>query len=92
MELFQHQIDVLKKTENEKCVAYYLDMGLGKTFVGFEKLKSLNKNSNLVICQKSKIQDWKNNMIENSNCEFEIYDLTNNCEMKQFENAMNGLI
>lgn len=33
-------------------------MGLGKTFVGSEKLKKLNANHNLIICQKSKIDDW----------------------------------
>ncbi|NFB58011.1 DEAD/DEAH box helicase [Clostridium botulinum] len=33
-------------------------MGLGKTFVGSEKLKELNSNINLVICQKSKLDDW----------------------------------
>lgn len=90
MNLFKHQIDVLKETEEKIRVAYYLDMGLGKTFVGFEKMKILNKNLNLVVCQKSKIQDWKNHMIENSNDEFEIYDLTKNCEMKNFESSMNS--
>lgn len=89
MNLFSHQIDVLKQTEGKNHVAYYLDMGLGKTFVGFEKLKSFNSNLNLVVCQKSKIQDWKNHMIENSNDEFEIYDLTKNCEMKKFESSIN---
>lgn len=33
-------------------------MGLGKTYVGSEKLKELNTNVNLIICQKSKLQDW----------------------------------
>lgn len=33
-------------------------MGLGKTFVGSEKLWELNAPYNLVICQKSKISDW----------------------------------
>ncbi|WP_225868762.1 SNF2-related protein [Companilactobacillus kimchii] len=33
-------------------------MGLGKTFVGSEKLWELNTPFNLVICQKSKINDW----------------------------------
>lgn len=33
-------------------------MGLGKTFVGSEKLKKLNTDVNLIICQKSKLQDW----------------------------------
>lgn len=35
-------------------------MGLGKTFVGSEKMWELNTPYNLVICQKSKIDDWKN--------------------------------
>lgn len=33
-------------------------MGLGKTFVGSEKLKQLGAKVNLVVCQKSKVQDW----------------------------------
>lgn len=33
-------------------------MGLGKTFVGSEKMLQLNKRVNLVICQKSKVNDW----------------------------------
>ncbi|HCC5686982.1 ATP-dependent helicase [Staphylococcus aureus] len=45
-------------TEQHNKVAYYLDMGLGKTFVGSEKLWELNTPYNLVICQKSKIIDW----------------------------------
>ena len=35
-------------------------MGLGKTFVGSEKMIQLNKRVNLVICQKSKVNDWIN--------------------------------
>ena len=33
-------------------------MGLGKTFTGAEKLRQLNGRVNLVVCQKSKIDDW----------------------------------
>lgn len=33
-------------------------MGLGKTFVGSEKLWELNTPYNLVVCQKSQINDW----------------------------------
>ena len=33
-------------------------MGLGKTFTGSEKLIQLNTDYNLLICQKSKIDDW----------------------------------
>lgn len=35
-------------------------MGLGKTFIGAEKLLQLNETCNLLICQKSKIDDWIN--------------------------------
>lgn len=35
-----------------------MTLGLGKTYVGSEKLKELNSPYNLVICQKSKIKDW----------------------------------
>jgi len=33
-----HQIQALNKTESFNRCAYYLDMGLGKTFVGAEKM------------------------------------------------------
>lgn len=56
--LYPHQKEVLEETKNYNKVAYYLDMGLGKTFLGSEKMKELNTNHNLVICQKSKISDW----------------------------------
>ena len=56
--LLPHQVEVLKQTNGLNKVAYYLDMGLGKTFVGSEKMLQLNKRVNLVICQKSKVNDW----------------------------------
>ena len=58
VKLLPHQQEVLKQTENLNKVAFYLDMGLGKTFVGSEKMTQLNKRVNLVICQKSKVNDW----------------------------------
>ena len=42
MELFKHQKDALEHTKGLNRVAYYLDMGLGKTFVGAEKMKGMN--------------------------------------------------
>ena len=33
-------------------------MGLGKTFVGSEKMIQLGAKVNLVVCQKSKVKDW----------------------------------
>lgn len=62
--LFQHQAEALRLTEKENRCAYYLDMGLGKTFIGSEKLKSLGERVNLVVCQKSKVDDWVNHFKE----------------------------
>lgn len=58
MQLFPHQKKVLEDTQKFNRVAYYLDMGLGKTFVGSEKMLQLQGKINLVICQKSKVNDW----------------------------------
>lgn len=59
MKLFPHQEQALNQTYKYDRVAYYLDMGLGKTFVGSEKMWELNTPFNLLICQKSKIDEWK---------------------------------
>lgn len=53
-----HQEEVLNLTDGKNRCAYYLDMGLGKTFVGAEKMYLLNNAVNLIVCQKSKIEDW----------------------------------
>lgn len=58
IKLYAHQQKALDMTEQHNKVAYYLDMGLGKIFVGSEKLWELNTPYNLVVCQKSKITDW----------------------------------
>lgn len=53
-----HQTKALDQTDDKNKCAYYLDMGLGKTFVGAEKAYLLNNDVTLVVCQKSKIDDW----------------------------------
>lgn len=58
MELFKHQSESLDQTKDFNRVAYYLDMGLGKTFVGSEKMNQLGTDLNILVCQKSKIDDW----------------------------------
>lgn len=58
MKLYRHQRDALRMSDGLDRVAYYHDMGLGKTFTGGEKLRQLNSKINLIICQKSKVQDW----------------------------------
>ena len=56
--LFEHQRRALAETADKNRVAYYHDMGLGKTFTGSEKLMQLDGRVNLVVCQKSKVNDW----------------------------------
>ena len=58
MKLYEHQIEALTATRSLNHVAFYHDQGLGKTFSGAEKLKRLGARTNLLICQKSKIDDW----------------------------------
>ena len=77
MKLFEHQAKALEETKEQNRVAYYHDMGLGKTFTGAEKMHQLGARVNLVICQKSKINDWVEHF--NSNYREEnilVYDLT----------------
>ena len=82
MKLFPHQEDALKATEGQNRVAYYLDMGLGKTFVGSEKTMQLGSNVNLVICQKSKIDDWVEHF--NEHYEVIVLNLTNKRSLECF--------
>ena len=58
MKLFDFQRQALEHVEGWKRVAFYMDMGLGKTFVGAEQLARYANDFNLVVCQKSKIDDW----------------------------------
>lgn len=83
MELFKHQKDALEQTKDLNRVAYYLDMGLGKTFVGAEKMDDLGANINLIVCQKSKIEDWIDH-IKEYYAEYLVLNLTNLCGMKAF--------
>ena len=57
-------------------------MGLGKTYTGSEKLRELNGLVNLVVCQKSKLEDWLNHF--KNNYDFVVYDLTNKTDFSNF--------
>lgn len=57
VKLYLHQEQALKATEKFNRVAYYLDMGLGKTFCASEKLITLGVQT-LVVCPKSLIDTW----------------------------------
>lgn len=58
IKLLKHQESVLKQTADLSHVGYFLDMGTGKTFVGAEKIMRLGYRVNLIVCQKSKVDDW----------------------------------
>ena len=70
-----HQLEVLATTRTKNRVAYYLDMGLGKTYVGSEKAIELGKNI-LVVCQKSKVNDWYHHFVDNYGHVADVHNLT----------------
>lgn len=37
-------------------------MGLGKTFVSTEKMRELNEDLNIIVCQKNMLDTWKNHL------------------------------
>lgn len=83
MKLYPHQEQVLQLGKKRNRVAHYLDMGLGKTFTGSEKLFELGNRLNLVICQKSKIGDWCEHFESNySDRGIIVIDYTKNQDLK----------
>lgn len=92
IKLYPHQQQALDDTKELNHVAYYHDMGLGKTFTGAEKMMKFCTTANLVVCQKSKvsgddswIEHFENNYSEHPYCT-EIFNLT---KPKQFERFIN---
>lgn len=65
IKLYPHQKECLERLEGRNRVAIYHDMGMGKTFTGSEKMISFGTKVNLVICQKSKVQDWVEHFEQN---------------------------
>lgn len=63
-------------------------MGLGKTFVGSEKMLELNERINLVVCQKSKVGDWIEHFKEHY--WYSILDLTNKKDFECFVEAITA--
>lgn len=75
MKLYPHQEQSLIQTKEFNRVAYYLDMGLGKTFVGSEKMKQLGTDLNILVCQKSLIPTWIAHF-EKYYPQYEVIDMT----------------
>ena len=84
MKLYQHQIESLKRLKDKNRIALYWDMGLGKTYGGSEKMVDLRAKVNLIICQKSKIQDWIDHFVKNYSDEYLVFDLTDKVEFEAF--------
>ncbi|WP_298535750.1 DEAD/DEAH box helicase [uncultured Methanobrevibacter sp.] len=83
MKLYPHQTEGLEAVKDLDHVAFYWDMGLGKTYAGSEKMMQLGAKVNLVVCQKSKIQDWYDHFKENyTQCV--VQDLTNEKDLNLF--------
>ena len=62
-------------------------MGLGKTYTGAEKMHHLGARANLVICQKSKIDDWFEHF-KNYYPEYAIANLTVKGTFEDFNNCV----
>ncbi len=88
LHLMPHQEQVLDATESFNRVAYFLDMGLGKTFIGAEKMYLLNNDLNLVICQKSKIDDWIDHF-QTYYPDYAVYNLTRKKQAMEFRNRVD---
>ena len=78
---FPPQIDALERVKSFNKCAFYMDMGLGKTYTGSEKMADLKGKINLVICQKSKLDDWIQHFKENYPGVLTL-DLTNKAEFQ----------
>ena len=63
-------------------------MGLGKTFIGSEKVRLIGLKT-LVVCQKSKMKDWIDHFKTYYN--FEVYDLTKKDNIAKFINSSNSV-
>lgn len=81
--LYPHQEAALKLAEGRQNVAFYHDMGLGKTYTGAEQLIRCGNKVNLVICQKSKVNDWVEHFKDNYSGML-VLNLTNKDELKMF--------
>jgi hypothetical protein len=65
--------------------------GLGKTFVSSEKMMQFESVTNLVVCQKSKIQDWCDHFLTNYS-DIQVYNLTDKKQMDEFILHNNSMI
>lgn len=80
--LMPHQLEGMRKTEGYPNVAAYWDMGTGKTHLGSEMMYRYSNPVNLVICQKSKVVDWVEHMLQYY--DYPVFDLTKKKQFAEF--------
>ena len=88
IKFYQWQKDALAETAGQNRVAYYHDMGLGKTFTGAEKAMSFNVPV-LCVCQKSKVSDWVEHFSKFYTVD--VFDLTNKKDFANFAADFRGV-
>ena len=88
LKLLPHQLEALNVLADKNRVLIAHDMGLGKTFTGAEKMHQQNNAVNLVICQKSKINDWMEHF-RDYYPDMEVYNLTKKKDAEAFEKRVN---
>ena len=88
MSLFPHQQEALQETKDFDNIAVYHDMGLGKTFTGSEMMKRFGCKVNLIVCQKSKVQDWVEHFTDNY--QMQVFDLTNKKQLGEYHGLSQG--
>jgi SNF2 family DNA or RNA helicase len=76
IKLLPHQQEAMEQTAGLQNIAVYHDMGLGKTFTGSEMMHRFNCKVNLIVCQKSKVEDWVDHIQQHYGLECETFNLT----------------
>ena len=88
VKLHPHQQEAMDQTKGLKNIAVYHDMGLGKTFTGSEMMKRFDCKVNLIVCQKSKIQDWVDHF--RTHYDKQVFDLTVPMDFDTFHGLSMG--
>lgn len=86
VKLLPHQQEALEQTAGLQNIAVYHDMGLGKTFTGSEMMHRFECDSNLIVCQKSKVEDWVNHFRKHYP-HMTVRDLTKKADLEAFFNV-----
>lgn len=78
LKLYEHQQQAVDYLKNFKNCLIGDDMGLGKTFEGSEMLHFYGNRVNLVVCQKSKVNDWMEHFEKYYTWDYTVVDATKN--------------